>query len=187
MAIKYKFLKQSKKGTEVIELKDKIIQKTGHSTFFTLEIMEFNEAQLQKTKAVIENTIAPVILWLEENKVDEDEKTQNTIMMYREAEILHTGYSQRLVDNETAEEKLTKEEVKETVSNIEHNHAIMENIKHFHPIVLDITSEEASKIANYRKTKLQLKEYEDKLEEINSTLKTSEVEKAEIYKQLQII
>jgi len=181
MAIKYKFLKQSKKGTEVIELKDKLIQKTGHSVFFTLDQMEDNEKELQKTKVMIEETIAPVLVWLEENKVDEDDKTQNTIMMYREAEMLRDGFEQR------DEIDMSEADMKETKSSIDYNNAIMENIKHFHPFVLDLTGEHMDKVAKYRKTKIQIKQYEDKLEEINSTLKTSEVEKAEIYKQLQII
>ncbi len=189
MAIKYKFLKQVKKDSEAVDVKDRVIAKQGHIVFFTLSQMEDNEKSLEKTREKINLIIEPIKELIDNNPVEYTEEQQNAIMMYREAELRLDADVTRLADDEKVEDetqKLSEKEITQIKSDIEYSKAVMENIKHFHTFILDITGEEADKVSGYRRAYIQYKEAKDKLDEINDILRSSEIEKAEIYKQLNI-
>lgn len=182
MAIKYKFLRLTKKDSEVEDIKDRIIMKQGHVVFFTLAQMEDNEKSLMRSRDSIEQIITPIKEVLDKYTPEYSEEEQNTIMMYREAELRRDREVKILTDTKD----LTDKEIVELNANIEYSKAVMQNIVDFHPFILDITGEVADKVSEYRKAYIQYKECKDKLDEIDGILKTSEIEKAEIKKQLQI-
>lgn len=189
MAIKYKFLKLAKKDSEVEDVKDKLIAKQGHIVFFTLSQMEANEKLLEKSKVEIEKIIEPIKELLDNNPVEYTDEQQNAIMLYREAELRLNADTQSIIDNDNETDPsviLNEKEITEIKSNIEYSKAVMENIKSFHPFILDVTGEIADKVSGYRRANLQYLEAKSKLDEITDILRNSEIEKVEIYKQLNI-
>jgi|VirMetMinimDraft_7_1064189.scaffolds.fasta_scaffold66490_2 hypothetical protein len=90
-----------------------------------------------------------------------------------------------LADMEANEKGLEKNK-KEIVPVIEHRKAVMKNVSENHPIVLELTPEQRHAVYMYREAEVELETYEKTLERVDEVLAKSAVEKAEIYKQLNL-
>lgn len=182
MAIRYKFLRLTKKDAPIEDIKDRIIMKQGHIVFFTLNQMEDNEKLLVKSRDSIESIISPIKDILDGYAPEYTEEEQNAIMMYREAELRRDAEENVLI----GDKDLTEKDIVELNSNIGYSKAVMSNIAEYHKYVLDVTGETADKVSEYRKAHIQYKECKDKLDEIDGVLKASEIEKKAIYQQLNL-
>lgn len=90
-----------------------------------------------------------------------------------------------LADMEANEKGLEKNK-KEIEPVIEHRKAVMKNVSENHPIVLELTPEQRHAVHMYREAEAELETYEKTLARVEEVLAKSAVEKANIYKQLNL-